>query len=247
MKVLGYEFTDESPLFVNDQKYRNFGGTKKENMKFTPVSENGLNKLVQRTAIKAGLMDKDGVIDRNGRRRWPIHFHCMRKTWQTSLEQAGMAKPWYEYMMGHSLGGLDKAYSRPSVNQLREAYIKAQSYLSVSRLNIMPDMDQIKKEMMLSLFRQQAQMMNFDPERIAITKAQEKGEELTVDEEIELLQEVILNKTLSERVENNCHEHKVVELSELTSYLNKGWGLLHEVSGGKQFVLKNPIPSTGTA
>jgi len=171
----------------------------------------------------------------------------MRKFWQTAMEQAGIAKPWYEWMMGHSLGELDRAYSRPTVTKLRDAYVKAQPYLSVSRLNIMPDMDQIRKEMMLALFKQQAQMMNFDPERVLITKAKEKGEELTIDEEIELLQELILQKTLSERVENNCHEHKVVDLSELTRYLNRGWELLHEVSGGKQFVLKNPIPSTGTA
>ena len=250
MENKGYVFNDDSPLFVTDKmySYREFAGKEVEGeSEYRPMNRKAINTLVRRAAMRAGLISREGEKTANGRPKYAIHHHVFRKFWQTAMEQAGVAKPWYEYMMGHALGKLDLAYSRPTVTRLREAYVKAQPYLSVSRLNIMPDMDQIRKEMMLALFKQQAQMMNFDPERIAITKAQERGEELTIDEEIELLQETILNKTLSERVENNCHEHKVVDLSELTGYLNKGWELLHEVSGGKQFVLKYPVPGTATA
>ena len=241
MRVIGYTFKDESPLFMSDRKYRDFAGTKDTKASFKMVDREALNKIIRRSAVRAGLMDKDGIDTPGGMKRYPIHFHCMRKFWQTAMEQAGIAKPWYEYMMGHSLGELDRAYSRPTVEQLRDAYARAESYMNVSRLNI-PDLDRLKKDMMLSLIRQQCQIVGFDPGRIAINKKDEIGEDLTIDQEIEVLQQAILDVTIKKKVENNNHEHKVVTEDDLTDYLNKGWVIVSELSNGK-IVLKSPFPN----
>ena len=246
MRTLGHTFSGGSPLFVTEKKYYDKVASKGEKLKggeksYKPLDREAVNRIVRRCAIKAGLMDKDGVKTPGGITRYPIHTHCMRKFWVTAMEQAGVAKPWYEYMEGHSLGVLDRAYSRPTVEQLRDAYARTESYMNVSRLNI-PDLDRLKKDMMLSLIRQQCQIVGFDPGRIAINKKDEIGEDLTIDQEIEVLQQAILDVTMKKKVENNNHEHKVVTEDDLTDYLNKGWGIVSELSNGK-IVLKSPFPN----
>ncbi len=92
MKNLGHKFKDDSPLFVTNQKYRRFGGTKKEQATFKPIDREALNILVRRSAIKAGLMDDNCSKGADGRKRYPIHHHCLRKLFQTAMEQGGIAK-----------------------------------------------------------------------------------------------------------------------------------------------------------
>lgn len=106
----------------------------------------------------------------------------------------------------------------------------------------MTDLDSIKKDLLLSLMRQQCQAIGFDANRIAIQKEKEMGTKLTIDEEIEVLQKEIMDVTLGRKVENNKHEHKIVTEGELTGYLNQGWKLLQETSNGK-FVVRNPMPN----
>ena len=246
MENKGYVFNNDSPLFVTDKmySYRDFGGKEVEGeSEYRPMNRKSINTLVRRAAIRAGLISKDGEKTANGRPKYAMHHHCFRKFWQTAMEQAGVAKPWYEYMMGHSLGKLDLAYSRPTVEQLQEGYRRAENYLSVSRAN-MTDMDSIKKDLLLSLMRQQCQAIGFDANRIAIQKEKEMGTKLTIDEEIEALQKEIMDVMLGRKVENNNHQHKIVTEDELTAYLDQGWELLQDISNCK-FVVRNPMPNGG--
>jgi hypothetical protein len=241
MENLGHEFKKDSSLFVTTRKYRQFAGTKNEKATFKPVDRDAVNVYVRRSGIKAGLME-DGTIDcAGGRKRYPIHHHCLRKFWQTAMEQGGIAKPWYEYMMGHSLSKLDQAYSHPSREQLMDAYRRAEPYLTISRLNI-PDLDNMKKELLLGVIKQQCQILGFDPARIKIEKENELGTTLTIDEEIEALQRTVLDITIKQKVENNNHEHKIVNEKELTDHLNKGWEIVKELSNHK-IVIKSPYPN----
>jgi len=239
MKAMGHTFKDTSPLFLTDRKLRGFAGTKDTEAKFKPVDKRTMNRIIRRCAIKAGLMDADGIQTPGGVTRYPIHFHCMRKFWVTAMEQAGVAKPWHEYMSGHSLGVLDKAYSRPTGEQLKEAYRRAESYMGVSRLNI-PDLDNLKKDLLLSLMRQQAQALGMDADRIKLSIEKEKEEGLTVDEEIEFLQGMILERTMRHKVESTP-EHKVIDEVELVDYLNKGWAFVRELNGGDKVIVKAPF------
>ena len=241
MRVMGHTFEDNSPLFMTDSKLRGFGGTKDIEATFRPVDKRTMNRIIRRCAIKAGLMDAEGIQTPGGVTRYPIHFHCMRKFWVTAMEQAGVAKPWYEFMEGHSLGALDRAYSRPTVQQLRDAYARAESYMNVSRLNI-PDLDRLKKDLLLSVMRQQAQALGMDADkiRISIEKEKEDQEGLTVDGEIELLQRMILERTMRNKAEKTP-EHKVIDEVELVDYLNKGWECVRELNGGEKVIVKAPF------
>lgn len=230
MRILGYKFTDESPLFITDRKYRKFAENKNKTATFKPLDREALNKLVKRAAVKAGLMDQEGVKTADGKRRFPIHHHCLRKFWQTAMEQTGIAKPWYEYMMGHSLGELDRAYSNPSIEQLKEAYERSERYLSISHINV-PEIEQMKKEMLLEVIKREAQMFGIDPMKIKIEKEKIMSSGLSVDDEIQGLQSEILKFTKENR--NNLQDHKIITEDELTNYLNGGWEIVRELNSGK--------------
>lgn len=244
MKVLGYTFKESSPLFLTEKKYYGKVAEKGETLKgnertYKALDREAVNRIIRRCAIKAGLMDKEGVRTPGGITRFPIHTHCMRKFWQTAMEQAGVAKPWYEYIMGHSLGELDKAYSRPTVDQLGDAYARAESYMTVSKLNI-PDVENMKREMMLAMFQQFARMMSFDPNRVIVNAEKDIGRKLSRDEEIEVLQETLIKGMMEKKIENNKREHRIVTEGELEGYLDDGWEFMNEISGGK-FVVRGPL------
>ena len=250
MRVEGYVFKDNSPLFVTERKYYNKVAEQGETLKggeksFKPLDREAVNRIVRRCAIKAGLMDKEGIKTPGGITRYPVHTHCLRKAWQTAMEQAGIAKPWYEYMMGHSLGELDKAYSRPTVDNLRDAYRRVESYLTVSKLNI-PDVENLKRDMMLSMFQQFSRMMGYDPSKIVVKRQEETGESMSIEGEIELLQDTLLKGMMEKKVENNQREHVIVAVDELTEYLDAGWEMMHETTQGK-FVLQNILSNVESA
>jgi hypothetical protein len=240
MENLGHEFKKDSSLFVTTRKYRQFAGTKKEKATYKPIDRDALNVYVRRSGIKAGLMDDSIIEGADGRKRYPIHHHCMRKFWQTAMEQGGIAKAWYEYMMGHSLGQLDRAYSKPTINQLKDAYKRAEQYLSISRINI-PDLENMKKELLLSVVKEHCKILGFDPKKIRIEKEKEISGNITVEDEIEILQKEILNATMKNKVNNNKYDHKIVTESELTEYLNQGWEIVKDLPRGR-LVIKSPLP-----
>ena len=60
-----------------------------------------------------------------------VHHHVLRKYFQTAMEEAGVAANWYNYMMGHVLPKTQQAYSKPSLEQLKSAYARAEPNLGL--------------------------------------------------------------------------------------------------------------------
>jgi integrase len=60
-----------------------------------------------------------------------ISAHSLRKYLQTNLEAAGINSNWIDQILGHKLINSRDAYSRPTDNQLREAYMKAYQFIRV--------------------------------------------------------------------------------------------------------------------
>ena len=116
------EITDESPLFRSG---RGVG-------RVEPITSHTIAKLTVRAAVRAGVVERSK--SKRGERKGytPLHAHCLRKAFQTTLEASGVSSNWVKYMMGHKLPGVEGAYSKPSVKQLREAYAKAEPSLSIS-------------------------------------------------------------------------------------------------------------------
>ncbi len=57
--------------------------------------------------------------------------HSLRKYVQTNLEVAGMNVNWIDQILGHKLINSRDAYSKPTDEQLQEAYTKAYKFLRV--------------------------------------------------------------------------------------------------------------------
>lgn len=200
------------------------------------LNESAINIYVKRAAIKAGLLKKLWTGDGS---RSEIHHHSLRKFWQTAMEQAGVAKTWYEFMMGHSLGQIDRAYSRPSIEQVRGAYKRGESYLSVSKTS--KDMDTMKKNIMVEMLQNQASMMGINIIDIKIEKQKELGRELTLDDELEAYHQAFKRFTFGSintiknmnSNNNNNYESKIVSEEELVKMVEDGWELLKDLNGNK--------------
>lgn len=82
-----------------------------------PITSVAISKVIGRLAKRAGFSN--------------LTAHSLRRSFQTILESSGVSPNWIKLMMGHTLPGVEGAYSKPSVEQLREAYIKAEPNLSI--------------------------------------------------------------------------------------------------------------------
>lgn len=102
------EITGDSPLF------------RTKNPKVKRLSVKQATDIIRVASLKAGL----GFVSAHAFRRW----------FQTTLEQAHIPANWVLRMMGHSLPGVEGAYSRPQIEQMRDAYKNAELYLSLAGL-----------------------------------------------------------------------------------------------------------------
>ena len=230
-RVRGDRLTDDAFLFTSEKQFR---GT------YVPLDGDAINRLVRRAAINAGLIEE--VKNSSRRKRYGIHHHCMRKFWQTAMEQAGVARSWFDYMMGHTLSALDRAYSHPTSENLLEAYGRAEKYVSVSRY--LPDAEKLKYETLLEATRLQAKALGLDPMRITIEREAAVGTKLPIEEEVALLQDAVFSKikardeALATAKGPKRYEHKTVSENVLVKHLNDGWDYMEKLGNGTVLVRK---------
>ena len=220
---------DDDFLFVAEKPFRG---------QAIPLDQDAVNKLVKRAAIVAKLMKEP----KRGKRA-PIHHHCLRKFWQTTMEQAQVPKPWYESMMGHKVGGNDASYSKPTMDQLKEAYQRAEYYLSITPTT--RSEQELKKSIFLATLREQAHLFGIDPAKIRIEKQREMGLDYTQDHEIEAIRHELnqVGKQLQERpkLESKSNfQAAIVNEAQLVKHLEEGWDLLQETNNGK-YILRRPV------
>jgi len=74
------------------------------------------------------------VVAQACKRAGTDHFspHDFRRAFQTNLEAAGVPANWVKKLMGHKLAGEENPYSIPKIEQLREAYSRAEPKLTVT-------------------------------------------------------------------------------------------------------------------
>lgn len=111
--------TGESPLF---RSYGKFLRTLKNKGEASHLTPHAISVLVRKAAITAGVW------------REGFSAHALRRYFQTSLESVGINQNWIKIMMGHKLPGPEDAYSRPTLDMLREAYMKAMGNLAISEV-----------------------------------------------------------------------------------------------------------------
>ena len=113
-KIPGEKLTERSPLF-RDQR-----GKDAKALRYV-----GIYADIRKALLNTGLAEKKGKPSE-------LRPHSLRKFFKTQLEAAGVSRMFIEFMMGHTLPGTDSAYFKPTLEQLREAYLKGISYLSMT-------------------------------------------------------------------------------------------------------------------
>ena len=71
--------------------------------------------------------------------------HSLRKKLQTDLEKAGINSNWIDQILGHQLINSRDAYSLPTDEELKDAYMKAYTYIKVYPEIIMPTQEAPKQ------------------------------------------------------------------------------------------------------
>jgi len=85
-----------------------------------PINEQAVIWVVKEACKRAGIQS--------------FSPHDFRRATQTALESSGISGNWVRKIMGHALSGEENPYSQPKIEQLREAYVKAEPRLSVAAI-----------------------------------------------------------------------------------------------------------------
>jgi len=150
-----------------------------------------------------------------------------------------ISHPYRVFFMGHK-GDMEARYSTNKgrltenlIEDMRNAFAASSEYLETT-----PRPERDKKEMLLEMWRQQAQMYGIDPLKVRIEKERELGKELSFDEEQELLTTEIRKLTIPQLGNNGKpYRSKIISENELPSYIEDGWEIVKDLSNRK-FLIK---------
>ncbi len=210
-QYLGERINDpESYIFQGRQQGTRADGTKylRGGLRNGPMSYWNADTIFTNVLKKAGLYAKD----EHGRD--VIHIHSLRKFFFTQLLPV-LGRDVTQALMGHK-EYLDQAYRRFTVEQLAEQYSKAMRHVTIMSTPI--EEEKVRKEAALEAIRRLAEVFGIDPLRIKIEREKELGKELSLDEEVQLLQNEI--KKIRE---GSNDPQKIVSEEELEKHLKEGW------------------------
>jgi integrase len=214
------DIRDEEPLFCSDSNQ-----VPREKQRFTPVSKNGLERMVKRAARQAGIKQWRDVTPK-----------CLRKAYESALRNNRLDPKDREFLMGHILPGTqDPYYDYTKIERLREKYMKIEFF---PQLGV--PIEELRKKQVLDMVK----ILGFSEEKIKkVEEALAKYER--VDEALEEIKKLSLEsyKESDETDCNgkeNCKRHEVTVVrgeKRLVKLLSEGWDLVKELSNGR-FVLK---------
>jgi len=205
------EIGDNEPLFCSDSNQ-----VPREKQRFTPVSKNGLERMVKRAARQAGIQ------------RWrDITCHSLRKAFETALRNNRLDPKDQEFLMGHILPGTqDPYYDYSKTEELRKKY--AQIIFFPHR--VMPE--ELRKKQILDMVR----ILGFPEDRIKRVE-EALAKYATVDEAMEEIRKLSLEGyKLEENARND--PKKIVSEDELEHYLAEGWDVQTVLPSGKILIRK---------
>jgi hypothetical protein len=109
------DLQDSSPLF------RSFGKWGKKRIpEVKHLLPNSIGAIVKGVARRADVYEEG------------FSAYALRRYFQKTLENAGIPLSWIKVMMGQKVGNMERSASQPSLRQLKEAYIRAESHLRTS-------------------------------------------------------------------------------------------------------------------
>ncbi len=187
--------TDDSPLIATYD--------------WKPITDiNTVYALVVNAAKRAGLKQ--------------VHPHALRKYFASALRNAGVNETIVEYMMGHRLPAVKRAYF--SDQELEDSYLRAEPYLSISS-DVVRTVDHVGVDILRTL----SKSLGIDPEQIVSKARMQSAKELTPTEEANLLSKGLAN------LKNRCEE-MVIGPDDLEPFMDEGWHYVDQLHDGKVIV-----------
>jgi integrase len=222
----GEQLTSDSFIIASvaiQQNATKVTGKTKSKLIGTPITRKGAWHIISKAFEKAGVDQRPYVL---------------RKYFKNRLISAGIQEVYSEYFMGHK-GGLARRYGLSTelpaeeVEELRQAYEKAESFLTSYPKPLSEE--EIRKKAIID----QAKLLYSDrPELLEkIVKLVEAAP--TVEKAIELSVDLMKQKPKTERNGGAINgTFKVIEEAELIPHLEQGYEIMRELSNGKIIVRK---------
>jgi len=218
------DIADEEPLFCSDSNQ-----IPREKQRRTPVSKNGLERMVKRAARQAGIEQWKNVTPK-----------CSRKSYESALRNNRLDPKDQDFLMGHLLPGTqDPYYDYTKIEQLREKYMRIEFFPHQAS-----SVEELRKKQVLDM----VSILGFSDDKIKkVEEALAKYE--NVDEALQEIKKLSFGayKESNERKNReDCDEERKCRRNEvrivqgehkLIRFLNEGWDLVKELSNDK-FVLK---------
>lgn len=206
------EISDNEPLFCSDSN-----NLPPEKQRITPVSSTGLQGMIKIAAKQAGIERWDDVTP-----------HCLRKAFETALRNNRLDPKDQGFLMGHTLpGSQDAYYNSTKIDDLRKKYRQIEFFQQ--RVSV----EELRKKQVLDTVK----LLGFSDDRIKrVEEALAKYE--AVDDAMEEIRKLSLESyKLTENPNND--PKKVVNESELESYLVEGWDVQNILPSGRILIKKS--------
>ena len=206
------DISDEEPLFHSDSN-----NVPREKQRFTPVSKNGLARMVKRAAKQAGI------------RRWrDVTPHCLRKAFESTLRNNRVDPKDQEFLMGHILpGSQDAYYDHTKTENLRKKYGQIEFFPQAAG-----SIEEMRKKQVLDMVR----ILGFPEEKIKRVE-EALARYRTVDEAMNEIRKLSL-ETYRLREKSESDPKKIVKEEELERYLADGWDVQTVLPSGKILIKK---------
>lgn len=184
---------------------------------------------VQLTRVIKRIVEKAGIKTGNKR----VRFHCLRK-FLTDRLSSYMSESKWKQIVGKKIS--EQAYVSP--DSLRQDYIRAMNETCFSKMPTEGDVEALAKKQALIILAKNA---GYTDKEIRETFRERASNML---EEIDVLEDLIEKKRRTAQnggsAANDCPDgqncFKEIAESELLSYLERGWKIVHNLQNGRLIV-----------
>ena len=209
----GEKITDATPIFASDKQ------------PYEGLPKGSLSAIFRRLTKKTGIA---------------ISTHRLRKFFETYITAGGVHPITAKYWMGHKIRGgrdVEARYIIPPENLQREQYTKAYNYIDLRERPDREDMLMAEIKTKMELLPPQQRKPFFEKLR-GMYRHSRFTERLLNDP---YMKRIIEGKVEDEAENENCSNgehctHMQIKESELLSYLQQGWQIVHNLQNGEVIV-----------
>jgi len=126
MRSRGVEFTDKTPLFLQEQ-----GKSR--------LRTHNIQTMMKDLAVRAGFVTEEN----NGNSFNPLGTHSLRESFGSLMINSGVPDTIVDFWLGHDIGEMAKAYKTTQFESLKKMYLERESLISITPKT---DVEEIKEK-----------------------------------------------------------------------------------------------------